>query len=384
MKKLLLTCTALTVAFGAPALAEGTFKIGYIGGFSGWLAFYDGSHLDGAKIAVDELNAAGGINGMQVELLARDTRSEAQEAVVLAQELQAEGVNAVIAPCDADPDITVAQIFAESMTPVISSCSTAPSTAEFGGPNMFLSYPSDNAMGTVLAQYAIDQGYKTVLTVTSADNVYTDFLPEYFVDVFEQLGGSRLADIEFKMSQPDFSAEVTKIKAMDPLPDVIVTAAFEPDFPIFIKALRAAGLEIPVLEVDGIDSPTTYALGDVVDGVVFANGGVAIEGSPLAEFNAKFAEITGEESYTVYNANGYKIINLFAAAVEAAGGDLSGEALTAALDGLENVETVTGPLTYKGQDRVPLVNIALVEIRDGDKHFIKDVIPDPAMIPAVR
>jgi branched-chain amino acid transport system substrate-binding protein len=384
MKKLILICTALFFFAASPVMAAKTVKLAYIGGFTGWLAFYDGSHLDGAKLAVDEINATGGILGMKVELLQRDTRSEAQEAVVQAQEMIAEGVVGVIAPCDADPDIAVAQLFSSTMTPVISSCSTAPSTAELGGSNLFLSYPADNQMGAVLAQYAVDQGYKTVLTLTSADNVYTELLPEYFVEVFEKLGGKRVGDIKFKMGQPDFSAEVTKIKAMNPQPDVIQTAAFEPDFPIFIKALRAAGVTIPVLEVDGIDSPTTYALGDVVDGIIFTNAGYPTEGSQLAEFNTKFAKAMGRESETLYNANGYNIIYTFKRAIEKAGGGLPGKELTAAINSLDNIPTVFGTITYKDQERVPLVNITLNEIVGGKKTFVKNVMPDPEMIPKAR
>lgn len=384
MKKGLTSALGLALMTAVPAYAEDTFKIGYIGGFSGWGAFFDGSHLDGAKIAVDEINAAGGVNGMKVELIARDTRSEAQEAAVLAEELLAEGVQAVIAPCDADPTIAIGQIFAATMTPVITSCSTAPSTAEFGGPNVFLSYPADNLQGAVLANYAAEQGYKTVLTVSSADNIYTDLLPEYFTEAFEKLGGSRVEDIEIKQGQPDLSAEVTKIKSMAQMPDVIMTAIYEPDFPIFIKALRAAGVTVPVLEVDAIDSPTTYALGDVVEGVVFTNAGYPTAGSALEAFNKTFEAVMGHPSDTVYNANGYDIIQTFRVAAEATKGDLSGPALTAAIDAFDKVPNLTGTITYAGLNRVPLVNVTINKIEGGAKVFVKDVQTDPSQIPAAR
>lgn len=384
MKTPFFAAIGLALVTALPAQANETFKLGYIGGFSRFLAFYDGAHLEGVNIAVDEINKAGGIAGRQIELITRDTRSETQEAAVLAEELLAEGVQAVIAPCDADPTIAIGQVFAATMTPVITTCSTAPTTAEFGGSNVFLSYPSDNVQGAVLAQYASDLGYKTALTVTSADNVYTDLLPEYFTEAFEKLGGQRIDDIKIKLGQADMNAEVTKIGALPQLPDVIMTAIYEPDFPILIKALRAAGITTPVLEVDGIDSPTTFALGDVVEGVTFTNAGFPAAGSPLEAFNTTFNATYGRPSETTYNANGYDVGQTFRHAAEMTKGDLSGPALTAAINDMADVPNLMGTITYAGMNRVPLVNVAINRIEKGAKVFVKDVLIDPALIPAAR
>lgn len=372
----------MTATLATAALAEDTFKVGYIGGFTGWMAFYDGAQLEGVKLAIDQMNKAGGIDGkMQIELITRDMRSEPPEATVMAQELLAAGVHVVISPCDGDPTIATGQVFAAASIPVISSCNTAPTTPMLGGPNVFISYAADNVQGTVLAQFAQKSGFKTALTLASKDNVYTDKLPVYFAKAFAALGGKILGNIEFKIGQPDFNAEVTKIKAMDPQPEVIMTSAFEPEFPVFIKALRAAGLKTPVLETDGIDSPTTYALGDVVEGVIMTNAGFPTPGSALEKFNADYKAMYNQDSQTVYNANGYNIMQVFQAAVKATGGNLDGAGLTAAIDSLEGLDTITGKLTYKGMSRVPLVNVAVNKITGGKKVHVEDVTPDPAMIP---
>lgn len=375
-----LLTSAVFLSVNAGASAE-TFKVGYIGGFTGALAFYDGSHLEGVQLAVDEINAAGGIDGkLKIELMTRDMRSEAAETAVMAQELLAAGVHAVIAPCDADPTIATGQIFSGQMTPVITTCSTAPTTALLGGPNVFLSYPADNVQAAALATIAAKAGYKTALTVSSKDTVYTDKLPVYFIKSFEKLGGTSAGNIEFKVGQPDFNAEVTKIKSLNPQPDVIMTAAYEPDFPSFIKALRAAGVTTPILEVDGIDSPTTYALGDVVDGVVFTNGGYPTPGSPLEAFNKAYEAKYGKQSETIYNANGYDIIKTFEAAVKAAAGNLEGAALTDAINNLAELNLAKGETTYRDFNRIPIAGIAVNKIEGGKKNYIDHLLPDLSLI----
>ena len=143
-------------------------------------------------------------------------------------------------------------------------------------------------------------------------------LPEYFATTFKNKGGEIVGEGTFSMGQQDFSAEVTKIKALKQQPDVIMTAAYEPDFPAFMRQLRGAGIKTPVLGSDGIDSPTTTGLGQLVDGVVFTTAGFASEGSPLAAFNVKYKAKFGQEPDTVYIANGYDLGKVIEAAVKKA------------------------------------------------------------------
>lgn len=376
---------ALSLAMAAPALAEDTFKLGFIGGLTGYLAPYDQPSLDGVQFGVDEINAKGGIQGkMKVELLSRDMRSETATAAVVAQELVSEGVNFLIVPCDVDPAVAAGQIAAAASIPAMSSCASTPTLPGIVGEYMFSNYTADNLQAAALAGYAVEQGYKTALILLSKDTPYTQKLPEYFAQAFEKKGGKLLGTLEYKMGQQDFAVEVTKIKAISPLPDVIMTAAYEPDFPAFIKALRAAGINTPVLGSDGIDSPTTLALGEVAEGVVFSNAGFVVEGSPLAKFYADFKAAKGKDPETVFVATGYDIIRLLDAAVGATGGKIDGKSLRDAVDGLENVQVSTGAMTFKGMNRVPLRNVALNKVTGGAKTLVKEVTLTAADVPPAQ
>ena len=370
-------------ALFASALAASaeTLKIGYVGGLTGFLAGYDGPTLAGFKYAIDEANANGGLNGMKIELISRDMRSETAQAAVMAQELVAEGVHVMVVPCDLDPAIAAGQIANAAKIPAISGCASTPTLAAIAGDFVFSYYTADNLQAAALGNYAAASGYKNAYLLISKDTPYTHRLPEYFGEVFKKKGGAVAAVGEFKMGQQDFSAEVTSLKAVNPAPDVIMTSAYEPDFPAFIKALRAAGVTAPVIGSDGVDLPTTLALGGVAEGVVFSNAGFPVEGSALAAFNVAFKAATGQEPDVVYYATGYDLLKLFGAAITAAGGKLDGQAIRDGLDGLENVEVTTGKLTYKGQNRVALRNVALNKVAGGKKTFVSNEVPPAADVP---
>lgn len=371
---------ALTTGMGA-AQAE-TLKIGFVGAQTGYLAPYDQPSLAGLELGVKQVNAAGGIGGnIPIELINRDMRSETSEAAREAQELIDEGVHILITPCDVDPSVAAGQIAQAAGIPAISSCASTPTLPAIVGDYMFQNYTADNLQAAVLANYAMEQGYKTALIMISRDTPYTHKLPEYFGQAFENKGGSLLATVEFKMGQQDFSAEVTRIKEIDPLPDVIMTSAYEPDFPAFIRQLRAAGIDTPVLGSDGIDSPTTLAIGEAADGVVFTNAGFPTEGSPLAAFYDLYKAEHGAEPDTIFIATGYDLMKIIEAAVTATGGDLGGAALRDALDNLENVQGATGSITYKGMNRVPLRSVALNKVSGGQKVHVADMQPEAADVP---
>lgn len=374
--------TTLGGVAATSAKADETIKIGFVGAFTGALAPYDQPTLQGIQLAVDQINKAGGIDGKyKIDLITRDMRSETAQAAVMAQEVVDQKINVLLSPCDVDPSVAAGQIAQAAGIPTISPCASTPTLPGIVGDYMFANYTADNLQGTALADFALKQGYKSALILISRDTPYTEKLPLYFAKVFEAKGGKLAGTVEFKMGQQDFSAEVTKIKNVSPAPDVIMTSAYEPDFPAFIKQLRSAGIKTPVLGSDGIDSPTTLGLGEVAEGVVFSNAGFPTEGSSLAKFNADFKVFFKQDPSAVYTATGYDVIKVIEAAVKAAGDKIDGKSLRDAIDNLENVQVATGTITYKGMHRVPLRVVALNRIVNGQKTHVADVVPNGADVP---
>ena len=346
MKRILLS-TAIALTMATPLSAE-TLTIGLATAQTGGLASYDTPVIDGLKIAVDQLNAAGGIMGtIKIKLIEKDVRSDAAQTSIAVQELVDEKVSVIILPCDADPALAAAGIVADAQIPAISTCASSPTLPLIGGDFVFANFPGDNVQATVSASWAHKQGHKTAFILYSPDSQYTT-MPLYFADVMKKLGGEIVGEETYSLGQPDFSSIATKIAAVSPQPDVVMTSAYEPDFPSFIKALRAAGVTSQVIGSDGIDSATTFSLGKSGEGVVFTTAGHATPGSALEKFNALFEEKTGKKSETVFNAIGYDLIRVLEAAVIANGGSVEPITLRDAIANLENVQGATSKITYKG------------------------------------
>ncbi|GLO72654.1 amino acid ABC transporter substrate-binding protein [Phaeobacter inhibens] len=384
MKKTLLASTMVAAAaLAGPAMAE-TLKIGLATAQTGGLAGYDGPVIEGLHIAVDEINAAGGINGnIMIELVEKDVRSDAAQTAIAVQELADEGVSVIVLPCDADPSLAAIGTVTSAQIPAISTCASSPTLPMIGGDYMFANFPGDNVQATVSAEWAHQQGHTSAYIIYSPDSQYTT-MPLYFADVFEALGGAMLGQDTHSIGQQDFSAIATRIASLDPQPDVIMTSSYEPDFPSMLKALRAAGVTSQMIGSDGIDSPTIFSLGDVGEGVVFTTAGHATEGSPLAEFNAKYEAATGNPSETVFNAVGYDLVVVVAEAVKAAGGSTDPVAIRNAMAELENVRGATSLITYKGTNGMPVREVTLIRVKDGERELVGQPSPTAELIPAPR
>lgn len=381
MKLKTLLAASAVAAIAGPALAE-EYVIGVMSAQSGYLAPYDGPAYAGFQFCIDEMNAKGGLNGtLPVKLIVKDTRSDIAFGVQVVQEMLDDGAQFIVSSADADPTIAAAQITAADMIPTMTFAGTAPVLTQVG-PHVFGSYPADNQQAAVLAGYARDQGFEKVWLVKSPDSAYTLGGPEYFGEAFAALGGEVVGESSYSLNQPDFSAIVTTIQGAETPPDLIVTWAWEPDFPAFIRALRGAGLDTQVMGGDVLDTPTVRGLGDVVAGVVHTSGGFPDEGSAYADFVERFTAATGTEPDNNYYVNGCDIANMIEQAVAAAG-TTDPAAVSAAMASIENGKGVMSDFTFAGTDRMPLRDVVVARITaSGEKTFILREAADPAILPA--
>ena len=387
MKRYCLSAVLLSAAVFLSAVpqasAEDTLVIGAAISKTGWNAPYDTPVMDGFAVAIDEMNANGGIAGKyKVEVLTRDNRSDNAQNAIITQDLVDQGVNMLIATCDSSMVHATAQIIVAAGLPAISSCSSSPTLPMTGEGYIFANAVTDNVQGAAQAEYAFGQGYRNAYLLRSPDIEYTQ-MPLYFSEAFEKLGGKVVGESLYALGQPDFSAEVTKIKSMSPQPDVIVTSAFEPDFPAFIRQLRGAGVQIPVVCGDGIDSPTTFALGDVVEGVVFTSSGFAAPGSPMAAYQEKYQQKFGKAPESIMDALGYDLAKIIEAAVINAD-SIEPKKIRDALADLENVQGATAIISYKGGNGTPTRPVNVIKIAGGQRTLVSQKAPDPAIVPAPR
>jgi len=362
--------------------AQDVLQVGVATGQTGYLSVTDGPSLKGLQLGVDEVNAAGGIDGKwMIELDIRNTESDPTLTTTVTQQLIDDGAQFITSPCDLDPSVGAGQVGQAAGVPVM-GCGTTPTMTDIVGDFMFGSWYGDNVTGYVLAKYARDLGYETAYLHLSPDTTYTNDLPEYFGTAFEDLGGTVLGRVTYGIDQSDFSANVTTLKNLDPQPDVVFTSTYEPQLASFLQQYRAAGVESAFFAAEGFDTPAMFELScDVINDAVYTTAGFETPGSPLAEFNAKYEEKYGEPPGSVFPAVGYDIVRVLEAALKKAG-STDGAALRDAIASLENVQGATGLITYAGTNRMPVKQIALIKVEDCKPALIELVTPPADKIPA--
>jgi branched-chain amino acid transport system substrate-binding protein len=367
-----------------PAKAEDdTLVIGAAISKTGWDAPYDSPVMDGFMVGLDEINKTGGIAGhIKVKVITADNRSDSAQNAIVTQDLIDQGAHLIFATCDSSMVHASAQIIVDAKIPAISTCSSSPTLPITGHGYIFANAVTDNVQGAAQAAYAYKAGYRKAFLLQSHDIEYT-MMPSYFAEAFKKLGGTVVGEGDYALGQPDFSAIVTKIKEMSPQPDVIVTSAFEPDFPAFIRQLRGAGVKIPMVVGDGIDSPTTFALGNIVEGVVFTSSGFAEPGSPMAAYQAKYQAKYGKAPESIMDALGYDLAMIVNAAVAKAN-STDPQKIRDALADLSDVQGATAVISYKGGNGTPTRPVAVIRIHDGKRVLVSRESPDPAIVPAPR
>ncbi len=358
------------------------FKIGYSADLSGGYSSYDVPIRDGAQYAIDKINEAGGIAGMKLEMIVKDNKNDKALAVQTTQELIDEGIQYLIGTTS-DHVVACNRLAQDNEIPSDTGDGTAPNLVDDVGEWCFQYIMQDNLQGAAMAEYCYGElGYRTAYLLKSPDVPYSNNLPLYFKDVFEKLGGEVVGISDYKLEAGDFSAQVTKIANASPKPDMIYTPMFMPDTPVFLKQLKAAGVDIPVVTSDGNDTPDILSAGPkALDGMILTTFAFPEPGTSLYDFYQQYEQDKGSPPETVIVANGYDIILILQAALEQTGGK-GGQALRDALAELSGVKiATTDNYVMDADSRRAEREVALLKM-DGDLFTFVQQLPFPQYVPA--
>jgi branched-chain amino acid transport system substrate-binding protein len=390
---LILVLGTLTVV---PLLAGGwisarhggqTYTIGWAEAKTGYLSFVDGPVEEGVRVAIAEVNAKGGIDGKyKIVLKSEDMKTNAATGATVAQDLIGKGVNFLVTTCDADVSLPGALIAARAKIPVMSSCGADTSfPLRVPGGYGFLNVPGTLSQGAAMAEWAHAKGMKTAYVLLSKDEGYTDSLAQAFEDRFKELGGRTVGERQYHIGDTDYRATATKMVNANPKPDVIMTNTFPPDSVAFLKALDRAGNTIPLLLVDGNDTPVIFQAGpQLTRSTMFTYGGYRGPGSRIAQIDADYTKMFHHQPESLQGvALGGDLIAVVAAAVHAAH-STDGTKVAQALSNLVNVAGVTGPITYSGYHGAPKKLYAVVKFNVKAKKFVVIKNFFPTKVPPPR
>lgn len=293
-------------------------RIGHFASMTGDTASFGQSTDRGIRLAVGEVNAAGGVLGRPVELVTEDDRSITEEARTAAQKLiQRDRVVALLGEVASSRSLAAAPEAQRARIPLISPASTNPKVTEVGD-YVFRTCFIDPFQGAVMARFAHqDLGARRVAILFDFKQDYSVGLADYFRQTFQQLGGEIVADERYTSGDIEFRAQLTKIRAANP--DAIFVPGYYTELGLLAKQARELGITAPLLGGDGWDSEKTLEIGgEAVEGYYFSTHYSAQSDDPAVQaFVQRYRTEYGEVPDAMA-ALGYDAARILFAALERA------------------------------------------------------------------
>jgi branched-chain amino acid transport system substrate-binding protein len=352
---------------GSNSADEGPIVIGTANSLTGVLAPFEQAINDGMKVAVADINAAGGVDGRQLKLIHVDAKSDLNLSATAALEAIEKGADVVVPICDADFGAPGARAANDKGVLAI-TCAGAPGIGrQTVGPLTFNTYAGAPTEGALGAEYAHGtRGWRSAYFLCDRAFEYTKVLCEAFKTRWKELGGTVAGEDTFLQADTTIATQVTRLRNASE-PDFVLLASFPGGSPA-LKELRAA-YDGPVVLAAAFSGtfwlePTPNLSNTWVPAVGSSYGDDPRD--EVNEFFRKFEELTGSPAAVdSYPLLGYSLVQTIAKGVEIAG-TTDGEELAKALETFEDEPLLAGPTTYTEDCHVPVQrSLLIIEYEDG-------------------
>lgn len=364
MKKVLFALVATLaglVMAGCSKSGGNTIKIGSIGPLSGAVAVYGVECKNGIDLAVAEINAAGGVNGQLLEVVAEDDEGNPEKSVSAYKKLVTkDGVTFVVGSLTSGCTQAITQSAQAQKIIQIAPAATAMTITDAGN-YIFRTCFIDPFQGTVGGKFAGDVlGANTAAVLYDIGNDYSVGLKDNFIVEFERLGGRVIAQESYNTGDKDFNAQITKIKNVNA--DVIYLPDYYGTVALIAKQLRAQGIDKPIVGADGWDGLTENAGEEVLNGYYSNHYATDSDSEAVQQFVAAFEEKFGKKPNS-FAALGYDSVYLLKDAILNAG-TTETAAVRDALEATDG-DYVTGHLTFD-EKRNPIKSAVILELARGE------------------
>ncbi|KUK59333.1 MAG: Amino acid/amide ABC transporter substrate-binding protein, HAAT family [Synergistales bacterium 53_16] len=364
-----------------PAFAADAVKIGYLAALTGDWAAYGQTELKSAQLAVEEINSAGGVNGMKIELVPYDFRTRAEDAVnAVRRMIEEDKVSAIVGANGSGINIATAAVVNKAGVSQIGTVSTNPYvTMDESGkvrPYSFRICFTDPYQGKLIAYFsARELGRLKAAILYDVGNDYSQGLREFFMKSYGNYGGKVVADLGFRGGQDvDFRAQLTEIRKSGA--DVLVLPNMGKEMALIMKQARELGMdEIVFVGGDGYGEFMWEIAGDAMENSYWINH-VAPEDPAMQPFFASYREKYNDECKEFVNGIlAYDAMYLVADAIKRAN-STDPKAIRDALEKTENLELHHAVITmdefHNPKDKDGVVLVA----KDGRGQFFKKIKPE--------
>src|SRR5215212_3409561 len=311
MKRMLLTGVALGLGLALSSVANAQIKIGV----TGPIAAFGAQLKNGVEQAVEDINAAGGINGQKLQLVIGDDVSDPKQGVSVANKFAAEGVKFVVGHFNSGVSIPASEVYEEAGIVQVSPASTNPQFTERGMWNTFRTCGRDDQQGLVAGSYLADKFKGKKVAVVHDKTPYGKGLADETQKTMNSKGLKEVVYEGVNPGEKDYSALVSKLKQAGV--DVVYFGGLHTEAGLIIRQMRDQGLNAPLMSGDGIVSAEFVSIaGPGAEGTLMTFAPDPRKNPNAKDVVAKFKAKNFEpEAYTLY---AYAAVQILADAAEEA------------------------------------------------------------------
>lgn len=339
-------------------------------------AQYGANANNGFKLAIKEVNDAGGVNGKKIKIVEADSKSEAAESVNAATKLISDDkVVALVGPAVTANVIAESQVATDSKVPIIAPAATNPDVTVENGkvkPYVFRACFIDPQQSEVMAQFARKDlmATKAVLYLDSSSD-YSKSLGKIFKEKFEADGGTVVMEEAFLAKDQDFKAALTKIQTANA--DVIFVPAYYEEVGKIVKQARELGITAAILGTDGWDDSKVIDIAgkDALNNTFFCSH--CFEGDENVKAFVEAYKNEYKADPNVFAILGYDAGKMLINALEKGGND--SDKIRTAVETITDLQVGTGKITMDAATHNPIKGIVVIENKNGMRELRTTIAP---------
>lgn len=375
MKKLALVLAASFLAFSCTKKAnDNEIVIGSYSSNTGATATFGVYQLRGTEMAVNEINAAGGINGKKIKLINYDNKSDGDETLAVVNRLITQDkVVAILGEATSGRSKIGAQVAQQNKVPMLTSSATNPDVTKVGN-FIFRACFIDPFQGLVMAKFMTETlKVKKAAIMRDIKSDYSVGLSDNFAAKLKELGGEIVADVSYQEGDIDFKSQLTSLRGKNP--DVIFIPGYYGEVALIAKQLKELGMKQPMLGGDGWSSPDLYKIAkEAINGHYFSNHYTTESKDPktmkfVQEFKAKF-----NETPDVMAALAYDATYMMAEAIKNTKA-VTSENIREELSKIKDFHGVTGKMSMDA-NRDAIKSAVVVKVEGEEYKLVTEISPN--------
>lgn len=349
-------------------------RIGEYSSLTGTTATFGQSTDHAIQMAMEEVNAAGGVLGRKIHVFVEDDQSKPEEAATAVTKLINQNhVVAMLGEVSSSRSLAAAPICQANGIPMVSPSSTNPRVTQIGD-YIFRVCFIDPFQGAVMAKFTADTlKLKKVAILVDVRNDYSVGLQTFFREHFRQLGGQVVSEQSYSEGDSDFHAQLTQIRSVSP--EAIYVPGYYTEVGTIARQARELGMTVPLLGGDGWDSPKLWEIGgDALNGCYFSNHYSTDDASPVVQKFVNDYKTRYKEVPDALAALGYDAAKILVDAIRRAG-STDGPKVREALAATQNFQGVTGTITVN-KERNAVKPAVVLKVDNGKFLLIETIKPE--------